>query len=88
MVGFNRRFAPNGRRIKSDSRKGLIQLQKFRIGKRQLLLSFYDLFLHLVDSAVYLLDEPVIKTTSHIREKEGFMEVAMLQLELRTKWQL
>ncbi|MGL9894104.1 Gfo/Idh/MocA family protein [Enterococcus mundtii] len=82
MVGFNRRFAPMVEELKAIPEKRLIQLQKNRIAaKETTAFVIYDLFLHLVDTAVYLLDEPVIKTTSHIREKEGFMEVAMLQLE-------
>lgn len=82
MVGFNRRFAPMVEELKAIPEKRLIQLQKNRIAaKETTAFVIYDLFLHLVDTAVYLLDEPVIKTTSHIREKEGLMEVAMLQLE-------
>ncbi|WP_195514275.1 Gfo/Idh/MocA family protein [Enterococcus sp. 1001283B150225_161107_E12] len=82
MVGFNRRFAPMVEELKAIPEKRLIQLQKNRIAaKETTAFVIYDLFLHLVDTAVYLLEEPVIKTTSHIREKEGLMEVAMLQIE-------
>ena len=82
MVGFNRRFAPMVEQLKAIPEKRLIQLQKNRIAaKETTAFVIYDLFLHLVDTAVYLLDEPMIKASSHIREKEGFMEVATLQIE-------
>lgn len=41
----------------------------------------YDLFLHLVDTAVYLLDEPILRTKYQIRETKEFLEFAVLQLE-------
>ena len=41
----------------------------------------YDLFLHLVDTGVYLLDEPIIAHTSQIKESADGLETATLILE-------
>ncbi|MBF8807611.1 MAG: Gfo/Idh/MocA family oxidoreductase [Enterococcus lacertideformus] len=82
MVGFNRRFAPMVERLKEVSGKRLIQLQKNRIAAQENTeFVIYDLFLHLVDTAVYLLDEPVLNTNYQIRETKEYLDFAILQLE-------
>ena len=82
MVGFNRRFAPMVEKLKAVSNKRLIHLQKNRIrSKETTQFVIYDLFLHLVDTAVYLLDEPILSVKSHIRETEEYMELATMSLE-------
>ncbi|HFD6464580.1 TPA: Gfo/Idh/MocA family protein [Enterococcus hirae] len=82
MVGFNRRFAPMVERLKQVPEKRLIQLQKNRIAAQETTeFVIYDLFLHLVDTAVYLLDEPILRTKYQIRETKEFLEFAFLQLE-------
>src|SRR5699024_16007 len=41
----------------------------------------YDLFLHVLDTAVYLLDEPIVKTNSSLRQQAGQLRFVSLQLE-------
>lgn len=82
VVGFNRRFAPMVEELKQLPNKRLIQLQKNRIAAQETTeFVVYDLFLHLVDTAVYLLDEPIIKVNSKIIEKNDYLELTMLHLE-------
>lgn len=82
MVGFNRRFAPMVERLKEVPDKRLIQLQKNRIAAKETTeFVIYDLFLHLVDTAVYLLDEPILRTNYQIRETKEYLDFAILQLE-------
>lgn len=82
MVGFNRRFAPMVEKLKAIPEKRVIQLQKNRVAaKENTAFVIYDLFLHLVDTAVYLLDEPIEKATHHIRETGEWLEYVTLQLE-------
>lgn len=82
MIGFNRRFAPMVEELKHLPNKRLIQLQKNRIAAQETTeFVVYDLFLHLVDTAVYLLDEPITQVNSKIIEKNDYLELAMLHLE-------
>ena len=82
MVGFNRRFAPMVAQLKVLPDKRMIHLQKNRVhSERPTAFEIYDLFLHLVDTAVYLLEEPIVSQDSFIRESETGMETAFLRLE-------
>ena len=82
MIGFNRRFAPMVEELKQLPNKRLIQLQKNRIAAQETTeFVVYDLFLHVVDTAVYLLDEPITQVNSKIIEKNDYLELAMLHLE-------
>ncbi|MDA3972932.1 Gfo/Idh/MocA family oxidoreductase [Enterococcus thailandicus] len=82
MIGFNRRFAPMVEELKQLPNKRLIQLQKNRIAAQETTeFVVYDLFLHLVDTAVYLLDEPITQVNSKIIEKNDYLELALLHLE-------
>ncbi len=82
MVGFNRRFAPMVEKLKAIPDKRIIQLQKNRIAAQETTeYVIYDLFLHLVDTAVYLLDEPVVQMKCQIKETQEFLDHAILQLE-------
>ncbi|OUK07992.1 oxidoreductase, partial [Enterococcus faecium] len=67
MIGFNRRFAPMVEELKRIPDKRLIHLQKNRIAAKETTeFVLYDLFLHLIDTAVYLLDEPILRTKYQI----------------------
>lgn len=82
MVGFNRRFAPMVEKLKAIPDKRIIQLQKNRVAAQETTeYVIYDLFLHLVDTAVYLLDEPVVQMKCQIKETQEFLDHAILQLE-------
>lgn len=85
MVGFNRRFAPMVEKLKQLTDKRMIFLQKNRAYSIQpTAFEIFDVFLHLVDTAVYLLDDPILQIKSTIRETQGNMETALLQLETAT----
>lgn len=82
MVGFNRRFAPMVEQLKQIPDKRMIYLSKHRQSASQDTdFVIYDLFLHLVDTAVYLLDEPIIAHSSQIKESAKGLETATLMLE-------
>ena len=82
MVGFNRRFAPMVEKLKAIPDNRIIQLQKNRVAAQETTeYVIYDLFLHLVDTAVYLLDEPVVQMKCQIKETQEFLDHAILQLE-------
>lgn len=82
MAGFNRRFAPLVQQLKETPDKHLLILQKHRINEPQpIKFVIYDLFLHLVDTAVYLADEPPLYAGGRLMVKDGLLHQAHLQLE-------
>lgn len=85
MVGVNRRFAPMVDVIKQLSGKRLLQLQKNRVAMVQpTAFAIFDLFLHVVDTAVYLLEDDIHIADSQIIEQDGNIELAHLRLETPT----
>lgn len=81
MAGFNRRFAPLVKPLKDQTDKHLLILQKHRIDAPQpVKFVVYDLFLHLVDTAVYLLDEEIEKLQARGVVKDGLLYQAHLTL--------
>lgn len=85
MVGFNRRFAPMVEQLKQLPEKRVIQLQKNEPNHAMdTQYGIYDLFIHLVDTAVYLLDDEIMSVHSKLREEEGQMVYAQMQLSTAT----
>lgn len=82
MVSFNRRFAPLVEELKKIETKNMIIIQKNRVAT-QASVSFviYDLFLHVVDTLVYLLDDPIEHVDTKIIEEAGELKRAVLQVE-------
>lgn len=72
MVGFNRRFAPMVEQLKQLPQKHVIHLEKNEPNHAMnTQYGIYDLFIHLVDTAVYLLDDEIMTVHSKIREEKG-----------------
>jgi len=85
MVGFNRRFAPMVEKLKEKDNKRLLFLQKNQIANKQATtFEIFDVFLHLVDTAVYLLDDPIQTFLSDISEtKQNLLETALLKIKTK-----
>ena len=85
MVGFNRRFAPMVDQLKQLPKKHVIHLEKNEPNHAMnTQYGIYDLFIHLVDTAVYLLDDEIMAVHSKIREEKGKMTYAQLLLSTAT----
>ncbi|MGX7244605.1 Gfo/Idh/MocA family protein [Enterococcus quebecensis] len=85
MVGFNRRFAPLVEELKSIKNKNMLLIQKNRIASEQTAnFVIYDLFLHVADIAVYLLDDDIRQVQTKIIEENGLLKRAFLHLETET----
>lgn len=85
MVGFNRRFAPMVNQLKQLSQKHVIHLEKNEPNHgMNAQFGIYDLFIHLVDTAVYLLDDEIMSVHSKIREEKGQMTYAQMLLSTAT----
>lgn len=65
--GFNRRFAPFNQELKKISNKQMITVEKTRENVEQSVnKAVFDLAIHSVDTALYLMDEAVEKTSSRV----------------------
>ncbi|GMA46723.1 Gfo/Idh/MocA family protein [Tetragenococcus muriaticus] len=82
MIGFNRRFAPMVKRLQTQKGKRLLFLQKNQVANaKNTTFEIFDVFLHLVDTAVYLLDDSIQTFYSDIYEtQENLLETALLKL--------
>ncbi len=82
MSGFNRRSAPFVQKLKAISGKNLILVQKNRINQPQEYQeALYDLFIHPLDTALYLLEAEIQEVRSHLVVAQGRLQRASLQLE-------
>ncbi|EQM53723.1 oxidoreductase [Lactiplantibacillus plantarum EGD-AQ4] len=65
--GFNRRFAPFNQELKALPDKRLIVAEKVReAGGQDPETAVFDLMIHMVDTGLFLLDEPLADTTGRI----------------------
>lgn len=85
MVGFNRRFAPLVEELKAVKNKNMLWIQKNRVGaEASANFVIYDLFLHVADTLVYLLDDDIRQVQTKIIEENGALKRAILQVETET----
>ena len=84
-AGFNRRFAPMVERLKEIPDKKMILIQKDRVKNVEpVRFAVYDLFIHIADAALYLLDDEVVSVQSHLVENEGELKRLWLMLETKS----
>lgn len=73
--GFNRRFAPFNQDLKKITNKRTIVAEKIREKALQKAdFAIFDLMIHSVDTAVYLMDEPVNKVDNFAVTNDGNLE--------------
>lgn len=82
--GFNRRFAPFNQELKKVSNKQMITVEKTREDVEQSVnKAVFDLAIHSVDTALYLMDEPIKNTFSRVVLKND--NLAQLYLTIESK---
>lgn len=85
MVGFNRRFAPFVEELKAVENKNMLLIQKNRVASESTAnFVIYDLFLHVADILVYLLDDDIRQVQTKIIEENNRLKRAILQVETET----
>lgn len=87
MTGFNRRFAPMIQEMKQLSDKNHIISQKNQVDRSNFEVRYriYDLMIHPLDTALYLLDEPAKVIESRVViEKNNFVRAWVLLETSRT----
>lgn len=79
--GFNRRFAPFNQNLKEITDKRTIVAEKIREKAVQKAdFAIFDLMIHSVDTAVYLLDEPVKQVNNFTVTNDGNLEQGYITL--------
>lgn len=82
VTGFNRRFAPMIQELKKVPHKNMLFIQKNKpASSGSVQFAIFDLFIHVVDTALYLLDEPVEEISHRLYEEEGQLKSCVLQLK-------
>ena len=81
ITGFNRRFAPMIQKVKEVPNKNMILIQKTKPeSSGSVKYAIYDLFIHVVDTALFLLDEPITQTHFTVKEEAGNLVSCVLHL--------
>ena len=81
ITGFNRRFAPMIQKVKDVPDKNMILIQKTKPNSLgSVKYAIYDLFIHVVDTVLFLLDESVTQTHFSIKEEDGELKTCVLNL--------
>ncbi|MFC6323718.1 Gfo/Idh/MocA family protein [Companilactobacillus baiquanensis] len=80
--GFNRRFAPFNQELKKIPNKRMITVEKTRENVEQSVhKAIFDLAIHSVDTALYLMDEPVKKVNSRLILSDENLAQSYLEIE-------
>lgn len=82
VAGFNRRFAPMIQKLKEIPDKNMIFVQKTRPSVSDTVgTGVYDLFIHVLDTAIFLLDGPILDTAFSLTEENGMLRNCVVQLK-------
>lgn len=82
VTGFNRRFAPMIQELKKVPHKNMIFIQKNKpSGSSTVQFGIFDMFIHVIDTALYLLDDEVVEMSHTVTETDGQLENCVVQLE-------
>ncbi|MEG0288594.1 MAG: Gfo/Idh/MocA family oxidoreductase [Carnobacterium sp.] len=85
VAGFNRRFAPMIQKLKEVPDKNMLFVQKTKPNSSGTVkFAVYDMFIHVVDTALYLLDGPVTVTSYQVTEENGELKNCILHLATAT----
>jgi virulence factor len=85
IVGFNRRFAPRVADLKAIADKNVITVTKNRVDTDlEVTYGLYDLFIHPLDTLVYLFDDAILKHQVYLKSKHGKLNQITLVIETAT----
>lgn len=80
-AGFNRRFAPMIQKLKKVPEKNMLFIQKTKPNSKGMVkFAIYDMFIHVLDTALYLLDDPIIDFSCSVNEKDGKLSNCVVHL--------
>lgn len=74
MAGFNRRFAPRVLEMRQLSDKKRLLVEKDDINRPgEITFKLFDFFIHPLDIAIYLLDEPLLAAQFNLKKEENLL---------------
>ncbi|WP_034552388.1 Gfo/Idh/MocA family protein [Carnobacterium funditum] len=80
-AGFNRRFAPMIQKLKAVPDKNMVFIQKTKPNSTGTVkFAIYDMFIHVLDTALYLLDDPITDMSFSVNEKDGNLNNCVVHL--------
>ncbi|MBJ8350130.1 Gfo/Idh/MocA family protein [Streptococcus zalophi] len=86
MVGFNRRFAPRVAALKEETNKTKIYVEKNDINRPgDLVFKFFDFFIHPLDTALFLMDNPPKQSWFHYHKTDGLLSQVTVTLVSNTE---
>lgn len=87
VVGFNRRFAPQTAKLKAVAHKNMVKVSKnlAHQASENPVFSMYDIFIHPLDTLIYLLDDEILEVHHSMKTDEnGRLLRATVLLETAT----
>lgn len=84
VVAFNRRFAPQTAKLKDLPEKNMVKVSKnlANSASDKITFSMYDIFIHLLDTLIYLLDDEILEVNYSLKKnKKGLLTRAIVMLE-------
>jgi len=82
MAGFNRRFAPKVEVLKSvEDKKRIIAEKNCTVASQYTRTRVFDVFIHPLDTALYLMDSLPTNGTYFYKKKDGVLEQCTVYLE-------
>lgn len=85
IIGFNRRFAPRVADLKAIADKNLITVTKNRVNAELgLTYGLYDLFIHPLDTLLYLLDDDILNYQVYLKSEHEQLHQIVLVMETAT----
>lgn len=80
-AGFNRRFAPKIQKLKDIPDKNMVFIQKTKPDSTGTVkFAIYDMFIHVLDTALYLLDDPITNMSFSVKENDGKLKNCVVNL--------
>ncbi|MBJ8326281.1 Gfo/Idh/MocA family protein [Streptococcus pacificus] len=86
MVGFNRRFAPRVAALKEETNKTKIYVEKNDVNRPgDLVFKVFDFFIHPLDTAIFLMDNPPKRAWFHYHKNNGLLSQVTVTLVSKTE---
>jgi len=74
VVAFNRRFAPQTAKLKALTEKNMVRVSKnlANSASDKITFSMYDIFIHPLDTLIYLLDDEILEVNYSLKKNKSF----------------
>ncbi|MFV0556053.1 MAG: Gfo/Idh/MocA family protein [Lactovum sp.] len=85
LIAFNRRFAPAVQELKDLANKTFVKVTKNVLANdKPVKFNLYDMFIHPLDTLIYLLDDEIIKIDSQLVTEDDRLKRALVFVQTKT----